>query len=150
VVAELFRDYRSRVAASGFADMRAIRWQYAVHDHPQHSNGILGDIVPKREAMANIIVMAAAHTNSVFVACADRVGRERGQSFIGQSLIVSHTGWPLAGPASFDREEMIMADVNLADARRKRTLNEFNQLLRDRRTDVYAEMLGAKAQRGWY
>jgi hypothetical protein len=45
---------------------------------------------------------------------------------------------------------MLIADVNLADARRKRTLNEFNQLLRDRRTDVYDEMLGADAERGWY
>ena len=77
---------------------------------------------PKREAMANIIVMAAAHTNSVFVACADRVGRERGQPFIGQSLIVSHTGWPVAGPASPTEEEIIVARVNLADARRKRNV----------------------------
>ena len=100
--------------------------------------------------MANVLAMGGAHSNSMFVAAADRVGVERGQPFLGNSLIVSHTGWPLAGPASFDREEMIMADVNLADARRKRTLNEFNQLLRDRRTDVYDEMLGAKAQRGWY
>ena len=100
--------------------------------------------------MANILAMSGAHSNSMFVAAADRVGVEREQPFLGNSIIVSHTGWPLAGPASVDREEMIMADVNLADARRKRTLNEFNQLLRDRRTDVYDEMLGAKAQRGWY
>jgi predicted amidohydrolase len=100
--------------------------------------------------MANILAMGGAHSNSMFVAAADRVGVERGQPFLGNSLIVSHTGWPLAGPASFDREEMIVADVNLADARRKRTLNEFNQLLRDRRTDVYDEMLGAELRRGWY
>jgi N-carbamoylputrescine amidase len=72
----------------------------------------------------------------MFVATADRVGIERSQPFLGNSLILSHTGWPHAGPASFDREEMIFAEVNLADARRKRSLNEFNQLLRDRRTDV--------------
>ena len=100
--------------------------------------------------MANILAMGGAHSNSMFVAAADRVGVERGQPFLGNSIIVSHTGWPLAGPASFDREEMLIADVNLADARRKRTLNEFNQLLRDRRIDVYDEMLGADAQRGWY
>jgi hypothetical protein len=40
--------------------------------------------------------------------------------------------------------------MNLADARRKRSLNDFNQLLRDRRTDVYGEMLGAQAKPGWY
>ena len=45
---------------------------------------------------------------------------------------------------------MLLADVNLSDARRKRNLNEFNQLLRDRRTDVYDEMLGAAAKPGWY
>jgi N-carbamoylputrescine amidase len=100
--------------------------------------------------MANILAMGGAHSNSMFVAAADRVGVERGQPFLGNSIIVSHTGWPLAGPASFDREEMLIADVNLADARRKRTLNDFNQLLRDRRIDVYDEMLGTDAQRGWY
>lgn len=104
----------------------------------------------EREAMANILCMAAAHANSVFVAAADRVGVERGQPFIGQSLIVSYTGWPIGGPASPDREDTIYAEANLADARRKRNWNEYNQVLRDRRTDVYDEMLGAKASPGWY
>lgn len=103
-----------------------------------------------REAMANILVMGAAHSNSVFIAAADRVGVERGQPFVGQSLIASYTGWPIAGPASATEEQIIYADVNLADARRKRNWNEYNQVLRDRRTDVYGEMLGSAAQRGWY
>lgn len=100
--------------------------------------------------MANILAMSGAHSNSMFVAAADRVGVERGQPFLGNSLIVSHTGWPLAGPASFDREEMLVTDLNLSDARRKRNLNDFNQLLRDRRTDLYDEMLGTPAKPGWY
>ena len=100
--------------------------------------------------MANILCMASAHANSVFVAAADRVGVERGQPFIGQSLIVSYTGWTIGGPASPDREEIVYAEANLADARRKRNWNEYNQVLRDRRTDVYDEMLGAKMSRGWY
>jgi predicted amidohydrolase len=104
----------------------------------------------EREAMANILCMAAAHANSMFVAAADRVGVERCQPFIGQSIIVSYTGWPIGGPASPDREETIYADANLADARRKRNWNEYNQVLRDRRTDVYDEMLGAHVNRGWY
>jgi N-carbamoylputrescine amidase len=103
-----------------------------------------------REAMANILCMAAAHANSVFVAAADRVGVERGQPFVGQSIIVSCTGWPIGGPASFDQEETIYAEANLADARRKRNWNEYNQVLRDRRIDVYDEMLGARVSRGWY
>jgi len=105
---------------------------------------------PKREAMANILVMGSAHSNSVFVAAADRVGTERGQPFVGQSLIASYTGWPVAGPASAKDEEIIYADINLADARRKRNWNEYNQVLRDRRSDVYDEMLGSHAEPGWY
>jgi N-carbamoylputrescine amidase len=103
-----------------------------------------------RQAMANILAMAAAHSNSLFIACADRVGTERGQPFEGQSLIVSYTGWPVAGPASRDREEIVLAEVDLGEARRKRNWNAFNQVLRDRRTDVYDEMLGSGHKRGWY
>ena len=101
-------------------------------------------------AMANTLVMAAAHSNSVFIAAADRIGTERGQPFEGQSLIVSYTGWPIGEPASKDKEEIIYAKVNLADARRKRNWNEFNQPLRDRRIDVYGEMLGSRHTPGWY
>ncbi|SMH26761.1 nitrilase family protein [Mesorhizobium australicum] len=101
---------------------------------------------PKSQAMANILVMAAAHSNSVFVAAADRIGTERGQPFIGQSLIAGHSGWPVAGPASQDKEEVLIATVNLADARR----NAFNQVLRDRRIDTYGEMLGSRHTPDWY
>jgi predicted amidohydrolase len=102
------------------------------------------------QAMANILAMAAAHSNSMFIACADRVGIERGQPFEGQSVIVSYTGWPVAGPASRDAEEIIVAEVDLSEARRKRNWNAFNQVLRDRRTDVYNEMLGSGVKPGWY
>jgi N-carbamoylputrescine amidase len=103
-----------------------------------------------REAMANILAMAAAHSNSIYIACADRVGTERGQPFEGQSLIVSFTGWPVAGPASRDKEEILIAEVALGEARRARNWNAFNQVLRDRRSDLYDEMLGSGAKRGWY
>jgi predicted amidohydrolase len=103
-----------------------------------------------REAMANILAMAAAHSNSIYIACADRVGTERGQPFEGQSLIVSFTGWPVAGPASRDREEILIAEVALGEARRARNWNAFNQVLRDRRSDLYDEMLGSDIKRGWY
>jgi predicted amidohydrolase len=99
--------------------------------------------------MANILAMGGAHSNSMFVAAADRIGVERGQPFLGSSLIVSHTGWPLAGPASLDQEEMLIADIDLADARRNRNLTDFNERLRDRRTDMYGEMLGSKAIPGY-
>jgi len=92
--------------------------------------------------MANILHMAAAHSNSMVIACADRVGVERDQPFLGHSLIVGHTGWPIAGPASGTQEEMLIAEVNLGAARRDRNWNSFNHPLRDRRTDFYADSLG--------
>lgn len=101
-------------------------------------------------AMANILAMAGAHSNGMFVAAADRVGTERGQPFLGRSLIVRSTGWPAAGPASATEEEILAADIDLGEARSKRILTEFNQILRDRRLDVYDEMLGSGARRGWY
>ena len=87
-------------------------------------------------AMANTLHRAAAHTNGLFIACADRVGVERGQPFEGQSLIIGPKGWPLAGPASRDRTETLSALVDL-DAAGRKDLNAFNSLLRDRRTDIY-------------
>ncbi len=87
-------------------------------------------------AMANTLHRAAAHTNGIFIACADRVGVERGQPFEGQSLIIGPKGWPLAGPASRDETETLSAVVDLDEAGRK-DLNTFNSLLRDRRTDIY-------------
>ncbi|CAM3434801.1 hydratase [Rouxiella silvae] len=90
-----------------------------------------------REAMANILVMAASHSNSIFIAAANRVGIEREQPFIGQSIITSYTGWPVAGPASEANAEIVVATVNLADAKRHRNWNDFNQVLKDRRPEVY-------------
>lgn len=100
-------------------------------------------------SMSNILCMGAAHSNSFCVAAACRIGVERGQPFIGQSLIVNHEGWPVAGPAAKDEPDALIARLNLADARRKRRLNDFNQLLRDRRTDLYDEMLGSGLTPGW-
>jgi len=44
----------------------------------------------------------------------------------------------------------VAAEVDLGEARRKRNWNAFNQVLRDRRSDVYDEMLGSGLNRGWY
>ena len=101
-------------------------------------------------AMANVLCMGAAHSNSMVVAACDRVGTERGQPFIGQSLIVDHNGWPVAGAASARESELVTAICDLSQSRRKRNWNDFNQVMRDRRTDLYGEMLGTAVRPGWY
>nr|WP_255720163.1 nitrilase family protein [Acuticoccus kalidii] len=101
-------------------------------------------------AMSNILCMGAAHANSIFVAAADRVGTERQQPFIGQSIIAGPDGWLMAGPASKTDPETLYAACDIGAARRSRTLNAFNQVLRDRRADLYGEMLGSDAEPSWY
>ena len=90
-----------------------------------------------REVMANTLVMAGAHSNGVFVIAADRIGTERGQPFLGNSLIVGPTGFPLAGPAPADAEAILTADIIPAGAAAARRLNGFNHLLQDRRAAHY-------------
>jgi len=101
--------------------------------------------LPGRPAMANTLAMANAHSNGLNIVCANRTGIERGQPFIGQSLIVGADGWPLAGPASTDGEEILCARINIRRSRLTRHLNAFNDVIRDRRDDVYDTMLGT----GW-
>lgn len=93
-------------------------------------------------AMAATLAMANAHCNGINIVCANRIGTERGQHFIGQSLIVGPDGWPIAGPASRDREEILCASINLRRTRHGRRLNPLNDLLRDRRQDIYGPVPG--------
>lgn len=90
------------------------------------------------EPMANILHKAAAHSNGVAIACADRVGIERGQPFLGCSLIVGPRGWPLAGPASATDPEILIAEVIFGDTENQRRVSERNNVWEDRRTDLYA------------
>ncbi|MES2610377.1 MAG: nitrilase family protein [Pseudomonadota bacterium] len=97
-------------------------------------------------AMANTLAMASAHSNALNIVCANRTGTERGQPFIGQSLIVDAQGWPVAGPAAEGGEDLVLiAQLDLRSTRQARQLNAFNHVLRDRRDDVYDPMLGT----GW-
>lgn len=98
-----------------------------------------------RPAMATTLAMANAHANGLSLICANRVGLERQQPFIGQSVIVGSDGWPVAGPASAEREELLIARIDVMRSRRARQLNAFNHVLRDRRDDLYDPMLGT----GW-
>lgn len=89
--------------------------------------------------LANQLCMTGAHVNQVYLVGADRIGEERGQPFLGRSVICDHTGWPLAGPASPDREEILIARVDPIGSRAERAGNPFNQPLADRRPGAYGQ-----------
>jgi N-carbamoylputrescine amidase len=92
--------------------------------------------------MATYLTMTAAHVNNVFIAAADRVGTERGAKFLGCSVIAGPNGWPIGEVAGAEEETILAADIDLAQARSAPIWNDLNDLIRDRRTDLYDGMLG--------
>jgi len=93
---------------------------------------------PAGERPAEVIkAQAAAAANGVFVAVADRCRAERGVSWISGSLIVGPDGYPLAGPVLADRPAVLTAACDLSRARDK-TVSGHNDLLADRRPELYA------------
>lgn len=62
---------------------------------------------------------------------------------VGRSLIVDPTGTPVAGPAGQSTEELLFAeDCDLLSARTEKVWNDLNVIPRDRRTDLYDDLLG--------
>ena len=86
--------------------------------------------------MAVTLAMATARLNGIFVAACDHTGAERGLNFDGGSVIVSNTGWLLAGPVTAYGEGLLSADCHLQDAHIKRR-GERNDLFADRRPSLY-------------
>ena len=83
------------------------------------------------------VAIATAAQNGVVMACADRIGEERGLTFLGASIIVGADGWPVAGPAPADTEALLVADVDLGTVARARQRTPRNDLLGDRRPAAY-------------
>ncbi len=79
--------------------------------------------------------MAGAAINRLVVLVADRVGTERGVSWVGGSVICDADGFRLAGP-NFGVPTVLMADVDLERALDKQ-ISPRNHIFEDRRTDLY-------------
>jgi N-carbamoylputrescine amidase len=80
---------------------------------------------------------AHAITNGLFVAVANRVGREEAIRFWGQSFVADPFGRVLAR-ASASEEEILVVDCDLGLVERARRLWPF---LRDRRIDAYQDLV---------
>lgn len=92
--------------------------------------------------MEVVVSMATAHVNRVFVAVADRCGRERGVDWVGATVIVGPDGWPAAGPPPERVPTIAVADCDLAQARDK-SWGPANDLFADRRPSLYAAFQAA-------
>jgi predicted amidohydrolase len=90
--------------------------------------------------MPEVFARCRAAENRVFLVAADRVGKERGATFLGRSVIVSADGAVMAEAGSVD-PEMLVADLDLRQADRKHVVlvpgEHESDIVRDRRPDLY-------------
>jgi 5-aminopentanamidase len=99
-------------------------------------------LVPRPEAERPpevVIGMAAARVNRMAVACADRVGLERGQEWTGGTTIIGADGWVAA---ESHEPGLVVADLDLELALDKR-LTEQADAFGDRRPEHYGALAAA-------
>lgn len=91
---------------------------------------------PAGERPGEIVrVQADAAVNRMFIAVADRVGIERGQDWIGGTVIVDPDGYPLTS-IELGTPQVVTASVDLALARDK-SISPLNDVHADRRPELY-------------
>ena len=118
----------ARMCALDGADLIALptNWPVGVDFHP-------GIFAPAR----------AAENHCYLLAC-DRVGTERGVTFIGRSLLIDYDGHQLA-VASDDREEVLVGEIDREAARqthvRRRPGEHEWDTIADRRPGLYRRLL---------
>lgn len=100
---------------------------------------------PGAECMAEHVVHARAMENSVYYMAVNRVGTERGFTFIGRSSICGPAGETLAS-ASADREEILYADIDPEKARNKLVVRVPGRHAIDRIADRRPEMYSLLTQ----
>ena len=119
-----------RLAALGGADLIAVPVNWAASGSPAPPGERSGEV---------IAAQAAASSNGVFIAVADRCGSERGVDWLGGSVIIRRGGYPAAGPLCENRSVVLTAAIDLPLARDKR-ISELNDLFTDRRPELYARL----------
>jgi 5-aminopentanamidase len=119
-----------RLAALSGADLIAAPVNWSASGTPMPPGERSGEVVAAQ---------AAASSNGVFIAIADRCGTERGVDWLGGSVIVRRGGYPAAGPVCENRTAVLTAALDLRQARDKR-ISELNDLFTDRRPDLYARL----------
>lgn len=89
-----------------------------------------------------------ANLNQVYVVCADFAGRQRELEMLGQSVAIDPYGVILAGPLPETGPADFVVDVDAATVRSARHRGEGISPRENRRTDVYADLLGYRAPTG--
>ena len=126
----------ARMCALDGADLIALptNWPVGVDFHP------------------GIFAPARAAENHCYVLACDRVGTERGTTFIGRSLLIDYDGRQLA-IASDTEEELLVGDIDPEAARRTHARprpgeHEWDTMA-DRRPGLYRRLLEPAIDRDW-
>ena len=98
------------------------------------------------ESSPDFITRARAWESRVFVVAANRVGVERGRTFIGRSQIVAPSGSVLVEANATD-DAILYGDIDLAEARMKAIVHEPGEweldITTDRRPELYSSLTRA-------
>lgn len=122
------------------ADVLAVPAALVWNDTPGHVRHIYH--------MVNYVGIATAHLNQVFVALASQVGRWDGRWLFGSSFLAGPVGWLLTEPADDEHPAVLHAEVDFHAGRGLRGWGRLDHFDRDRRTDVYGELLGYRGGTG--
>jgi N-carbamoylputrescine amidase len=79
-----------------------------------------------------------ANLNQVFIACASQAGLHGQCDFLGSAILIDPFGKRVIGPLSGADDELVLATVDIADAKRAQVRGEMIAPRADRRTDLYA------------
>jgi len=79
---------------------------------------------------------ASAATNGIWIALADRCGPERGVDWLGLTTVLTPEGFPAVAPLVPDAPGIVTTEIDPLRSRTK-ALNTHNDLLLDRRLDLY-------------
>ena len=95
------------------------------------------------DVSADVLAVARAVENKVFMITCNRVGTENGFSFIGKSKIISPMGRLLASTA--DTEDVLVADADFSESRNKRNVTipgrHETTVFESRRPELYGSIL---------
>jgi predicted amidohydrolase len=84
-----------------------------------------------------------ANLSQVFIACASQVGASGELEFLGSSLVADPFGKLAVGPLSGTEDELVLVEIDLADADSAQVRDPLIRPRADRRTDVYDVILRA-------
>lgn len=96
---------------------------------------------PGAECTADFVINTRALENKVYYIAVNRVGSERGFTFIGKSKICDTNGNTLA-VAEHTRETTLYAEIDVAESRKKRIVRVPDKHIIDRFADRRPEMYG--------